>query len=355
MILYILFFLVVFCFFEFDRKFKKISFNSLLFVFMFLFFMSAIRFDVGWDYVNYYNIIEMNIDYYDSQFMRLELFNRYLILLSQYLGFTQLFFIITSFIIIFSFYSTFKKYSSEVIISTLLFISLPIFFFSSFSIIRQYTAIGIIFYSFRFIQARQSFRFIIFLVIASCFHKSAIVAFPLYFLYLWKPKFYFFPIIYIFGFFSSDLLYWSVAKLVPQYLKFLEKSIGVGGDKVLLLFQVIGFMLLFFTHRLQKRNVENNFYFLSFFIGLFIWSSLSKYGHAGFRGSLYYIVFFLLLIPNIVAEFKQKVLIRELTYVICFYFFVLTLYLGKVNPKKDPNIPYQSFFFKDKFDFKKIE
>lgn len=355
MILYIALFTFLFSLLVFDsnaNKVKGLDLKKAVFALIFLF--SALRFDVGWDYERYYKLIEKNIKFYDSQFERFEFFNRVLINISQYLDFTQLYFIITSFIIAFSFYKVFKKYSADFAISTLLFLSLPIFFFNSLSIIRQFVAVSIIFYGFTFIRNRNFFKFLVTVVVASMFHKSAIIGLVLYFLYNRRGHVYFFLVIYVLGFFSSDLIYWLVEHVLPQYLKFLDKSIGEGGNKVLLLFQIIGFFILFLIHKLKMNTKDNSFYFLAFYIGLFIWSSLAKYGHAGFRGSLYFTVFLLLLLPNIMAEIKQKRFVVQITYVMCFMFFSFTLMLGKLNPKKDPNIPYRTFLLNDG-EFKKIE
>lgn len=323
-------------------------------VFFLIFLISAIRFDVGWDYEKYYRLIERNVQYYDSQFERFEFLNRIIISIAQFLDFTQLYFIVTSFIIVFSFYKIFNKYSSDFTISTLLFLSLPIFFFNSLSIIRQFVAISIIFYGFTFIRNRNFYKFFAVILVAFLFHKSALLGVVLYFLYNRNTHLYFLMVIYILGFFSSDLLYWLTENLMPQYLRYLDNSIGEGGDKVLLLFQLIGFFILFLINKLKYNTKDNSFYFLTFYIGLFIWSSLSQYGHAGFRGSLYFTIYILLLLPNILVELKQKLFIKELTYVACFMFFVLTLTLGKLNPKKDPNIPYRTFMFNNG-EFEKIK
>lgn len=350
MTFYILFFLCISGLLLLDREERYKNFNIKFLVFLLIFIVAAIRFDVGWDYVSYFDLIEKNHKFYSAQIERLEPFNQGIIFLSQFVGFTQLYFITTSFIIYFSFYNTFKKYSADFAISILLFLALPIFFFNSLSIIRQFVAIAIVLYGIPYIISKKIFRFYFILVIAILFHKSAIIAVPLYFLYDRKVHFYFYPIIFVLGFFSSDLLYWLVEHLQPQYLKFLDRSIGKGGNMVLLLFQIMGFVLLFFTNRMNRNKKINSFYFLAYFVGLFIWSSLAKYGHAGFRGSLYYTVFSLLLIPNILIEIKQKAIIKEATYVFCLGFFVLSLYLGKTNPKKDPNMPYKTFFFKNRVD-----
>lgn len=354
MAFYILFFMLVLCLLLLDKESQYKNLNLQYLGFFFCFLLAAMRFDVGWDYVAYFDLIEKNHKYYDAQIARLEPFNQGLIFLSQYLNFTQLYFIVTSMIIYSSFYRTFKNYSSDFALSTLLFLSLPIFFFNSLSIIRQFVAVAIVLFAIPYIISRNWLRFTFFILLALMFHKSAIVAIPLYFLYGRKVHFYIYPILYITGFFSSSFLYLLVENILPQYLKFLDRSIGKGGDMILLLFQVLGFFLLFFINKLKLNKKNNDFYFLSFFIGLFIWSSLAKFGHAGFRGSLYFVVFILLLLPNVITEIKQKGILKEISYLVCFFFFLLTLYLGQLNPKKDPNMPYRTFILKDKSDIYRI-
>ena len=354
MLIYITLFFLVFIILWLHAKIQNDRFLPGI-AFFILFLFSALRFDVGWDYVSYFDLIERNTKFYQDQINRLEPINQMLILISQSISFTQFYFIITSFLVCILFYKVFKQHSSNFTISTILFISLPIFYFNSFSIIRQFVALSIVFYGYRYIKSQNIIKFFIVIIIAILFHRSAFVAIPLYFLFNKKIHFYFFLVIYVLGFVSSDLLYWIVEHSIPQYLKFLDKAIGQGGDKVLLLFQVLGFSLLFFINKLKMNKKENDFFFIVFFIGLFIWSSLAKYGHAGFRGSLYFMVYVLLLIPNILSEIKQRKLLKGLVYIISFLFFIFTLYLGKRNLKKDPNIPYQTFFFKDKSDLKEIK
>ena len=266
MIFYVAFFtflLILLALDSYTRKLKGLHIKKIVFSLIFLF--SALRFDVGWDYERYHRLIEKNIKFYDSQFERFEFLNRVLINISQYLDFTQLYFIVTSFIIISSFYKVFKKYSADFTISTLLFLSLPIFFFNSLSIIRQFVAVSIIFYGFSFIRNRNFYKFLFTIFVASMFHKSAVIGIVLYFLYNRKGHVYFFLVIYVLGFFSSELIYWLVENLLPQYLKYLDKSIGEGGDKVLLLFQIIGFFILFLIKKLKLNKRDNSFYFLAFY------------------------------------------------------------------------------------------
>ncbi|MBD0831210.1 EpsG family protein [Aestuariibaculum sediminum] len=352
MILYILFYFIIFCFLiNYNRSFKLKYFN---YCYSLVFLFSAFRFDVGYDFPLYYGWIKGDYKFIEDQLNRLEFLSRSLVVFSHDIGFYQLFFIITSFIIIYLTYRSIKEYSSDYVISTLVFLSFPIFFFNSLSIIRQYVALSIVFYSFKYIRSRVLFKFLSCIFIAFLFHKSAIVAIILYWVYNIKFKNVHFLIIYISGFFSSQLIYILVKSLFPYYLPYLDQNIGVGGDKILLAFQVIGLFILFFVDK-KQNDYNYRFYLNTFFIGLFIWSSLAPYGHAGFRGALYFMVFFILLFPEIIILVKERKVLKPMVYLLCFCFFVFTLIMGKLNPHKDPNIPYRVFFLTDKSDFESVK
>jgi hypothetical protein len=94
---------------------------------------------------------------------------------------------------------------------------------------------------------------------------------------------------------------------------------------------------------------------LTYFVGLFIWASLSKFGHAGIRGGLYYMSFIILLIPHLKNKIIEYKIIRDSIAIICFLFFFINLYIGSSHKIKDANLPYQTYFFKSTKDFKSNE
>ncbi|CAH8282820.1 EpsG-like putative glucosyltransferase [Mariniflexile fucanivorans] len=353
MFIYILFFIVVFLLLE-AGKYKIVEgVNFYWLAYFFIFIFSAFRFDVGYDFEMYYNLIEGKSRWLEAQLNRFDFLSRELVIFSSYIKFTQFFFIVSSFLIMFLTYKVIKRESKDFVISTLVFLSFPIFFLNSFSIVRQYMALSIVFYSLRYISSRKLLYFLIAIFVAVFFHKTAIVAIVLYWIYNLKLKNIHFIIIFIGGFFSSKLLYFLVEYLLPHYLKYLDENVGVGGDKLLLLFQIIGFFILFFVDK-KKEDLVYNFYINTFYVGLFIWSSLAPYGHAGYRGALYFIVFFILLAPEVIQIIKQRRLLKQITYIVGFCFFIFTLWLGTKNIHKDPNIPYRVFFLTDKTHFKSV-
>lgn len=360
MIFYFLFFASVFVFSNIKKikLIKGFSFDGVAAAFFIIFIISAFRFDVGYDYSMYYHLIVGDIKFIDNQLNRLELLSRALIDFSHYITFIQLFFIVSSLLIVYAFYSTIKKYSIDPILSTLVFISFPIYLFQSFSIVRQYIAVAIIFYSYRFIKTRKLGIYLLFVFFAFLFHKSALIAIPLY--YLFSVHGYFKTIIfalYLLSFFSSDIIAYSIALFTDQYDLYIKGgAYGKGGDLLLIFFQVTGFFLLPIVYVLKVKNEKDlKFYLMCFYIGLFIWSSLSKFGHAGIRGSLYFMSFFILLIPYLKTKIKQYYFIRYSLFVICFFIFIFNLYIKSNHEIKDPNMPYQFYFNKSVIDLKPNE
>jgi len=335
---------------------KGLDFYWLTYFFVFIF--SAVRFDVGYDYTMYYHLIEGDIKFLDDQLNRIAFLSRKLVILSHDIGFTQFFFIVSSFLIIFLFYKTIRKYSLDFSLSTFIFICFPVFFFQSLSVIRQYMAIAIVFYGYRYIKERKILPYFALVFLATMFHKSAFLALPIYFIYgnfFVNKKIILF--LYILGFFSSNLLGFLVGQLSETYAIYINGRItGEGGNLILIFFQTMGFFLLPIIYSIKDRNdKEYNFYLLCFYIGLLIWTSLSKYGQAGLRGGLYFISFTILLIPHLKMKVKQYYFIRQSVFVICLAFFFLNLYIGSKHKIKDPNMPYQTFFNKKVNDLKPNE
>lgn len=358
MLYYIFFFLFILISLYFKEVKTNFKIDRIQLSFTIIILFSAFRFDVGYDFSMYYHLIDGSTPFLDAQINRLEFLSRNLVILSNKIGFYQLFFILTSFLIYIPIGYTIKKNSLDTKLSTLIFICVPLFYFNSLSIIRQFVAVALIFYSFNFIKKKQFFNFLISVFIAFFFHKSAIIGLPIYFIYqnshLIKRKM--ILIIYIAGFFSSKIIGFLTSYFFSQYAGYVEGRIaGEGGNLLLKLFQVIGLLLLIILYQKKETKKDFNFYIISFFIGLFIWSSLSHFGHAGYRGSLYFTIFVLLLIPCLTQRIKQKKLFKEITVVICTLMFFLNLYIGSRHKIKDPNMPYQIFLFKTSKDFKPNE
>lgn len=91
-----------------------------------------------------------------------------------------IFIFLTTILMYFLFYKGMVKNVKNFGIALILFLGL--FFFFTFTYLRQTIAVGIIWCSYRYITERKLLKFIFFIVLAASFHNSAIIFFPMYFL-----------------------------------------------------------------------------------------------------------------------------------------------------------------------------
>ncbi|MEG1582097.1 MAG: EpsG family protein, partial [Clostridia bacterium] len=95
-------------------------------------------------------------------------------------GFTVLLFII-SIIFAYSINQVIQKNSASFALSFFLIITLGIYA-QSFSALRQILALSVVLLSIKYIQQRNLFMFIFYIIIAIFFHKTAFIFFPVFFL-----------------------------------------------------------------------------------------------------------------------------------------------------------------------------
>lgn len=330
------------------KRTRQISYQ-LTFIILFLF--SALRFDVGYDYEVYYRIISKSKFDYITSIDNMEFFNRKIIYLVQFFNAPELYFIITSFIIIFLFWYTIKKESKIFMISILIFASMPVFYTASFGEIRQYVATSIIFFGFKYIKENKLLKYCGIVLIAVLFHTSAVIGIFIYFLKFLKLKRIHYIILLITANFMDKYVYIIIKIILPKYIEYLDRKLGTGGDKMLILYMVLGLMFLFIMEKLIAENKINQFYLNNFYIGLFLLISLSDFGGVVKRGSIYFILFLPLLIAEIGYVLKKKIFLL-IVYMITTSLFMVTIWLGYKNPTKDPLTPYRIFFITDKTKFK---
>ncbi len=307
--------------------------DTLIFIILFLF--SALRFDVGYDYSTYYNVI----NYQDEgNYFRFGSIDKLLIDIARDISFYQFYFIITSFFTLYLISTTVKKYSDNYFLSILIFITIPIFYLMSFSIIRQFLAIAIVFYAIRFIINRNLFKFIIFVLIASLFHYSALISLPMYFLYRVKFTKIFSLIIIFLSIFISPFLSKILILYFPYYSNYFNNA---SHGKSLLYF--LFFILIFiFMHYKYIKDYRTSFYFNVYTIGISLYIMFIQLGDVGIRISYYYLIFLIFLIPSILKIYKVKQA-YFIMIILTLFIYIFNFYLFEKNNYKNAYIPYNIF------------
>ncbi len=302
--------------------------------------MSALRFDVGWDYKAYYDTIVFGR--VTNIMVTKEYFTIFLVELAKKIRMPQFYFAINSIICICLIMATVKRYSKDFWISLFFFVSFPLFFLNSLSVVRNFSAIAITFYGFKYIEKGEFIKYILVVIIASLFHKTAIIAIIFYFLrnvHLNK----FVSILTLITLpLLSNLIIKIIIRYMPRYVTYTSMTSIQEGTKAIYILLIIWLGAFIFKEKRIAQNSTFNMYYNIFFIGLCIYLMFFKQGTMGHRLSLYGTIYSLIIIPDIMESLKNKigkVIIKSIFYLLCIVMFLYTINVGR-----PAYIPYKLFF-----------
>lgn len=150
-----------------NMKINSKASNNLCFFVLFVF--SAIRYDVGYDYMMYLDILRYEPDYDRFEFLE------YLLQRFAAQTYIPIFFIVNSFITVYFAKWAIEKLSVNVSISLLAFFCLPLLYTHSLSIIRFWSGVSVLFYATTFLYEKKWLHFAIFYIISYFLHGSMAV------------------------------------------------------------------------------------------------------------------------------------------------------------------------------------
>lgn len=175
------------CLFQIGGKNRKKDLIFLLIVFVILATTSALRYSTGYDYSYTYapgfeevlNNPDISLfgHHYEPGYMLLEKMVAFFS--SNY----QMIFVVTSVLIIGLFCINYAKYSSNVYLSVILFVLLSEYY-CSMNFIRQTIAGVIALFAIPFLKKKKFLPYLLIVLVASTFHKSALILIPFFFINL---------------------------------------------------------------------------------------------------------------------------------------------------------------------------
>lgn len=144
-------------------------------------------------------------------------------------------------------------------------------FTTGMNIMRQTAAVSVAFYSLKYIYSKKLFKFLICVLLASCFHISSIVIIPLYFLWTKRDTFSLsslrgFLIVSAYIIFAANITY--ILPLLGD--RFDGYAVGgVQGRNLSILLSLIWLcVFLMFRKQITKYEKKDSFYVLLYFIGV---------------------------------------------------------------------------------------
>jgi hypothetical protein len=317
-----------------------------------LLFISVFRYKVGFDYVNYLSslnlIIKSGVKSNYLFYNQVEPAYKFIIIIAFYFKSSYLIFFISSLITILLVSISIYKLSQDYLLSIFIFFSFPFFYLDSFSIIRQWVAISIIFFGYsNLISNKKVLKFIFCILIASLFHSTAflgILILPFIF-YKINKRFYFIIILFCFIlkiYFINLLFYFNS----PFLFKINRISITQGGDKLQYFIYFISLIFFIYKNKLDSFSRE-----LSIHINLFLFATpfifiFSDLGQLAQRTSIYFYFTIIFIIPILIdfIKFKYKFNSRFIFYLMFIFIFIFSLYISFSRNNFSPIIPYKFIF-----------
>ena len=347
MIFYIFFLIfLVFLGARYNVNGKYLSKNlSLMFSFLLILLFAALRFDVGYDYPTYWHSIfpDLNRD----EVYRWELFPRFLALFCNRYRCPWMFFAITSVFAYSLVYFGIKKYSVSYFESTVIYISL--FFLSGLSTIRQTVAVSIVFYSTRYIFERKMLKYIVLCIFACLWHKSALIAIPIYFIYNYINIA--FSVILLSIILISKFFIFKKLKELGLMLSYLDALENFKGGSLMRYFYILITIYLIFISLITGSYNKSKRFFSVLILGFAF--PIIFGGHMGLRFGEYYNIYLCFAYPVVFSKLKIKE--RALGLTIFYFVFIFTLHISTKNPTRSPYIPYQTMVFIDKANFTNLK
>lgn len=347
MLFWIIFIIVVSCLFSpYGKTINRIGNLSTKIGFVFVTTVSAIRFDVGYDYFAYYKMLIPHLHQYALD--RIEPLSKIIFYVADFVNWPPMLFIIYSMVTCGLVFYALKNYSKNYYIAVLTYISF--FFLSSIDTIRQGLAIGIILFAYRYLVSNKLKYYLLCCLIAYLFHKASLICIfiPIIYKYFTLKRLLLF-IAFVFAIYKSTAYIFSSLLGFEHYIDRVDSFSG--GTITKYVFVIINIFLLWFTRNKSSLKIRKLVYITT--IGAIFPFILG--GHIGGRLAWFFLCYFCFIIPSIVNRLNFKA--RYICAVLLCIYFILNVYITTLNIHKSPYTPYQTILQIDVYrpHFKKIK
>jgi len=310
-----------------------------------LIIIASLRFEVGTDYNNYLRLFQLILS---GEASSTEPALEYIVKGLDYLKLDfQFVFVIYSTITILGYMLFLRFFSSNLGFSIFLYFTLAIFYFAHLNLIRQFAAVAIFLFSIRYILNKKLFKYIVCIVFASCFHFSAIVMLPVYYILTRNLG----MKIYLLGF---AVMYVSMNAIellagMTKYGVYIDRVFENSANVYLsfLLCFINSFFIIFQKNFIVRSENKEKFHTIMNmnYLSLLLVSA-SLYSHLPeiifLRYNYFFVPALLVLIPAFIGSIKIKYL--QSIAVVCLIIFGSSYYFLtiEVNGAKHHLVPYKT-------------
>lgn len=319
-----------------------------------IFFMSAVRHNVGYDFSSYKNIFNTihnsskSIWYF---YQKLDMDIGFVLLNKLSASYPMLIFIVASLAIIPKLIFLYKESESKLFV--LLMYYCGIFITYDMGVIRQGLSITIFLFGLKYIREQKLFEYLLIIFLSFIFHPSALVYIPLYFIgniELSKKTYYITALTaLIFSLFSESSIFLSLAKYLPEGIistKLAYYTLYTSENLTLSLLKRIIFLVIFVEYfkrsKLLTTDKKQLIYLNGYYLSILFASIFASVPIIGGRGNagLYFLQVFIF--SKMVKNTQNKILKLVIIVVISAMFYKTLL--GPVNDIYSFYLPYQTIF-----------
>lgn len=314
---------------------------GIFYVFLLFFLVSALRFEVGTDYIAYQNYAKkkiLGIPFFQAVKDSEVFFILFSNMSYRLCGNMQLFYVIISFFIVFFTVKGILYYERNLFLPVIFFI-ISTSFFISLNAMRQMASFAIFLYASRFIMRRKFRKYFICILLALCWHTSAVLYFPCYFFTKIRIEKSFFPLVFlmfickrILNLFIMNILNKLGLELAYYFV------IQEGASSKFFIFISLLICICFFIFCRKEKGVVRNFFFNCLFVFLF----LSIFGD-GIPGSFRLIYLFMpmtvVVCPYIYHKAGKSCFVPLVLFIIIFSLF---FYKNHIFQNVHGVVPYKS-------------
>lgn len=225
------------------------------------------------------------------------------------------------------------------------------YYFSSLNSVRYYFVLAILMYATKFVLRKEYWKFILWICFAACFHKSVLVAVPVYIGARWLcekkiPKWFY----GVCGIFVASLLLFPelYRKIIFFFYPFYENSVfdvvDISYTNIAKCTGVLVLSLMYYKGAI-KDTVINRFYFLLNLGGLVLYTfanfipEISRIGY-------YLIVIQVFYIPSILIRIENKK--QKIFFTMCVglaFLGYFALFLRSASDVNERLLPYLNWIF----------
>lgn len=319
-----------------------------LIIFVLLFSVSALRLNVGNDYLNYVEFMHLA---YSGAYVPTEIgFNALASIVYYLCGFENylLIFAIFAFATIFFFMKGMLDQSRWFTLSFAMFMLLG-YYFQSLSTVRYYLALSMAFFSIKYVLNKDWPRFVLIILIGSLFHKSLLVVLALYLVAQIRWNRFMYVALLILGlscFVLSDFYLQIVIRLYPSYKDTVYLEGGTSAVNIIRCVAVLGLSLWLYKDVVCESRTYRFYHICNVMaLALYVFGSfLPIISRIGYYLTVTHILFVPALLKSIKDERKRKIAVT-CVIVACILYF--GLYMRGASADGVRILPYQTFLFHD--------